>query len=254
MKRAVVLALGLLLPYCAAGQSNPGSKDAGWSGTLGAGPMFFPKYVGGRGWQVLPLPIAYVDYNEWLHVDLFRAGAYVWGSEDKKKGISLSVEPRLGFKSSDGPRLAGMATRRNSIAGGPTFDWARDFGSLSLGYFFDLSDASRGGYSDALFNRQLIKGARWDLSGTLELARIDSKTTRYYFGVTPAEVTPARALYRPGSTTNATLWLTGQYNVDKRYAFMFGVNTTRLGAAAADSPIVERRTAPLAYLGIGILL
>ena len=254
VKRAAVVVLGLLVPFCAAGQSSSVSKDAGWTGTLGAGPTLLPNYVGSRDWQLLPLPIAYVDYNQWLYVNLYRAGAYVWGSENRKQGISISMEPRLGFKSGDGPRLAGMATRRNSLALGPTFDWTGEVGSLSLGYFFDVGSASRGAYSDVLFNRQLIKDARWDVSVTLELSRLDAKTTRYYFGVTPGEATPTRALYLPGSATNATLWLTGQYSLDRRYALMFGVNATRLGAAAADSPIVERRTAPFAYLGLGVQL
>ena len=254
VNRTLILALGLLVPLCAVGQTKPAPTGGAWSGTLGAGPMLFPKYVGGRDGQIVPLPIAYVDYDGWFYVNLFRAGAYVWGSADKTKGLSFSAEPRLGFKSGDGPRLAGMTTRRDSVAGGPTFDWTGDFGSLSLGYFFDLSHASRGSYADVLFDRPLIKNARWDVSGTLELSRIDANITRYYFGVGRAEVTPARPLYQPGSTTNATLWITGQYKVDQRYALMFGVNASRLGSAAADSPVVERRTAPFAYLGLGIQL
>lgn len=248
----VFLALALLLP--AGAQAQISSTNSGWSGTLGAGPVFVPKYVGGKDLQALPLPIAYVTYDDWFYVDLFRAGAYVWGSDDKKKGVSLSLEPHLGFHAGDGAKLAGMATRRDSVSGGPTFDWQGSLGALSLGYFFDLSDASRGGYADVLFNRPFINDGRWDVSGTIELSRLDSKVVNYYFGVTPSEVTPTRELYQPGATTNVTLWATGQYNLTKRYAWMFGANVTRLGDSAARSPIVERRQAPLVYLGLGINL
>jgi outer membrane protein len=248
----VLLALALLLPAGAHAQVS--STNSGWSGTLGAGPVFFPKYVGGKDLQVLPLPIAYVTYDDWFYVDLFRAGVYVWGSEDKKKGVSLSLEPHLGFHASDGAKLTGMATRRDSVYGGPTFDWQGDLGALSLGYFYDLNNTSHGGYVDALFNRPFINDGRWDVSGTIELSRLDSKAVNYQFGVTPSEVTPTRPLYQPGATTNVTLWATGQYNLTKGYALMFGANVTRLGDAAAHSPIVERRQAPLFYLGFGINL
>jgi outer membrane protein len=252
-KQVVFFALGLL-SACADALAQAPSTGSGWSGTLGAGPVFVSKYVGGKDLQALPLPIAYVSYNDWLVVNLYRASAYVWGSEDKKKGISFSLEPRLGFHSSDGAKLAGMATRRGSLSGGPTFDWQGDLGALSIGYFSDLSNASRGGYVDVLFNRPFINDSRWDVSGTIELSRLDSKVVNYYFGVTPSEVTPTRALYQPGATTNVTVWITGQHNLTKRYALMFGANVTLLGSAAADSPIVERRQAPFIYLGVGINL
>jgi MipA family protein len=248
----VFLVLASLLPAGARAQAP--SKGSGWSGTIGGGPVILPKYVGARDLQALPLPIAYVSYDDWFFVNLYRAGGYVWGSEDKKKGISLSFEPRLGFHASDGAKLAGMATRRGSLSGGPTFDWQGDLGALSLGYFSDLSNASRGGYVDGLFNRSLINDGRWDVSGTIEVSRLGSKVVNYYFGVRPSEVTATRALYQPAATTNITLWITGQYNWTKRNALMFGANATRLGSPAARSPIVERGQAPLFYLGLGINL
>lgn len=252
--RCVVVVLALLSPVGAVAQAAAPATSPGWSGTAGAGPVLLPKYMGGTDLQVLPLPIAYVTYSDWFYVDLFRAGAYLWGSDDKKKGVSLSLEPHLGFHASDGARLAGMATRRDSVSGGPTFDWQGDLGALSLGYFFDLSDASHGGYADVLFNRPFINDGRWDVSGTIELSRLDSQFVNYYFGVKPSEVTPTRELYQPGATTNVTLWATGQYNLTKRCAWMFGANVTRLGDTAARSPIVERRQVPLFYLGLGINL
>jgi len=201
--------------------------------------------------EALPLPIAYVDYNDRFYVNLFRAGAYVWSTSDKKTGISFAVEPRLGFSSSSGAKLAGMETRRGSLQGGPTFDLEGRWGALSVGYFTDLTRASRGGYLDALYSKALVKSGRWEVNGAIEISRLDSKIVNYYFGVRPTEVRPDRAFYQPGATTNATFWLTGQYNLTRQSALMFGVNVTRLGGAAASSPIVERRQVPLIYVGLG---
>jgi outer membrane protein len=246
------LIAGLLVLCCSNhARAHTAEKPAGWHGTVGVGPVFFPKYVGSKDLVALPLPIAYVDYDDWFYINLFRAGARFWSSQDGKKAIGFAVEPRIGFNSSDGPRLAGMQTRRSSLLGGPTFDWEGDFGSLSVGYFTDLSGASHGGYLDALFNKPLVKNERWNVSGTLELSRLNSKIDNYYFGVMPGEVTPIRPFYQPGATTNVTFWLTGQYNLTKQYALMFGANVTQLGGAAANSPIVERRQVPLLYVGLG---
>jgi MipA family protein len=252
--RSLLLAFGFSLLASAGARAQAPAATSGWSGTLGIGPAAFPRYIGGKDLQVLPLPIAYLTYDDWFYVDLYRAGAYVWGGDDKKKGISVAVEPKLGFHANDGERLAGMATRRGSLSGGPTFDWQSGANALSLGYFSDISHASGGGYADLLFNRAWVHDAHWDTSWTIEFSRLDSKIVNYYFGVAPSEVRPTRALYQPGATTNVTLWITGQYNLSKRGALMFGANVTRLGAAAAGSPIVERRLAPLIYLGLGASL
>src|SRR4051812_9602059 len=164
--RTLLASVACLLLACAGayGQPSPGTTtgDAGWSGTLGAGVVAFPKYVGGKSTQAVPLPIAYIDYNDWFYVDLYRAGAYVWSSEDRKQGISLAVEPRIGFNAGDGPRLAGMASRRSSLFGGVTYNAENAYGSMSLGYFSDLGNNSRGSYLDLLFNRPFIKNDRWN--------------------------------------------------------------------------------------------
>ncbi len=246
--RAALLAL-CLASGAALAQSAP--SPSGWAGTLGAGPLLVPKYTGGREITVIPAPIAYVTYGEWFYINLFRAGAYVWGSEDKKSGIGFALEPRLGFHSNDGAKLAGMATRRSSLSGGVTYDWQDGPNALSLGRFADVSRASGGGYWDLILNRSLRHDERWDVSATLEFSRLDAKVVRYYFGVTADEATAERPAYAPGATNNVTPWLTGQYNFTKRHALMFGANVTRLGMSAAASPIVERRTASFVYVGYG---
>ncbi len=249
--RTVLAACLVLCFACDAARAQSATNERGWTGTLGAGPLIVPNYTGGKELHALPVPIAYVTYDDWFYVNLFRAGAYFWGSEDKKSGIGFAIEPRLGFHSNDGAKLAGMATRRSSLSGGITYDRQDGPNALSIGRFEDLSHASGGGYWDLFLVRTLRHDERWDISATLELARLDAKVVNYYFGVTPAEANPARPAYAPGATNNVTPWLTGQYNFTKRHALMFGANVTRLGAAAAASPIVERRTASFVYFGYG---
>jgi len=253
MKAAAALLVALASASVAHAQTTAQqpSDTHGWSGTLGGGLVAFPKYTGGTKLQALPLPIAYVDYNGWFRVDLYRASAYFWSSADRKQGLAFAVEPRIGFQSNDGPRLAGMSKRKSTLFGGMTYNAENDLGAMSLGYFSDLGEAASGGYFDLLLTRELHKDAHWDFSATFEATRTDAKYTNYYFGVTPAEATATRAAYSPGAAMNMTFWLTGQYNVSKDYALMFGANVTRLGSSAAGSPIVERRDVPFLYFGIG---
>ena len=115
LNKTALEALICLSFLCTGAIAQTATSGSGWTGTLGGGPVFFPKYTGGKALRAFPLPIAYVDYNGWFYVNLFRASAYFWGSEDKKQGLGFAMEPRIGFHSSDGPRLAGMAARRSKI-------------------------------------------------------------------------------------------------------------------------------------------
>jgi outer membrane protein len=248
-----VFLIAAMLALCCSSRAaaQTATNASGWHGTLGMGPVVVRKYVGSANREALPLPIAYIDYNDQFYVNLFRAGAYLWSTPDKKKGISFAVEPRLGFSASSGEKLAGMETRRGSLQGGPTFDWEGAFGSVSVGYFTDLTGASHGGYLDALYDKSLVSNERWKVNGSIEISRLNSNIVNYYFGVRPTEIAPNRPIYQPGATTNATFWITGQYNLTKQYALMFGANVTQLGSAAGNSPIVDRRQAPLFYIGLG---
>lgn len=246
------LIVGLLSGPASSEVAGSGADAEGCTGTLGAGPVLFPRYPGGTTWQALPLPLAYVSCDDRVRVDLFRATAYLWGSPDRKQGVGIALEPRLGRRAGDGARLAGMATRRASAFAGPTWDVEGAAGSMSIGYFRDLGHASGGDYVDVLLDRTIAADSRWDVSASLELTRTGSRFTRYYFGVTPDEAAAARPAYAPGAATHATLWLTGQYAWAKPYVVMFGANVMRLGGSAAASPIVERRSVPMLYLGLGI--
>ena len=70
-------------------------------------------------------------------------------------------------------------------------------------------------------------------------------------GVTPAEAAPGRPSYRAGAGTQWQAGVNGAWPVGQRGSVLFGLMATRLGNAQAESPIVETRLQPLAYLGYG---
>ena len=250
--QVAILSLGLMLFVSTAIAETPDAdKHTGWNGTAGFGPIVFPKYTGGKSNRVWPVPLLSINYDETFYVEIQRIGVYILASDDKKIGLGIAAEPRFGFSGGDGARIAGMATRRDSIEAGLTFDWDFDVIAFSVAYFGDVNRTSRGSSMRASVYKQLLKNDRWDFGVLLGYDRMNAKVSNYYFGVTPSEATPSRPFYSPGAAGNVSLGLSGTYNFNKRNAIMFGVNSTRLGKSAADSPIVEVRRANVYYLGYG---
>jgi outer membrane protein len=226
-------------------------ESVGWSGTAAIGPISFPKYVGGRSVQTLPIPLLSINYQETFYIELERVGVYLLASDDKKVGLGLAMEPRFGFSSKDGPRLVGMGKRRDSLEAGPTFDWDFDVVAVSLAYFADASGASRGRSLRASAYAPAFKNERWDTGVLLNIDAMSQKTADYYFGVRAAEATVQRSPFAPTGATNLSAGVTGTYKLDKQYALMFGAIVTRLPGHIAASPIVESRQARTLYFGFG---
>jgi len=253
MRRVLcLLAAGLIDPNLCGAQTTDDSVHKSLDGYLGAGAMVLPKYVGSAGSETKLVPLAIIEYKETAYIHLNRAGVRLWSSRDKKLALGIAAEPRIGFRPQDGPRLAGMAIRHDAIEGGPALEWELAPFALSAAYFTDWSDTSGGRSWRLSADRQLVDDGRWDISAYLDLDHADSRIVQYYFGVPPDEATAARPSYRPGATVISGLGLSGAYLLNKNHALLFGGELTYLGAAAADSPIVQRRSGVMGYLGLGL--
>lgn len=249
--RPLVL-LAFLLPAlsCAA---DEGAARSAWEGTLGIGPFFVPDYVGGKGRRVVAAPLVDASYDDRFRMELFRGTAYLAASEDRKLGLGLAVEPRFyGFKPSDAARLGGMAARKDTAEGGLSLDWAAPWMDINVAWFGDLMHTARGTSLNATVEKALVDGARWSLSALAGVDRISSQTTNYYFGVRPEEATALRPRYQAGAATNQLAGLKGAFHLDDDRAIVFGTYLTRLGTAAAASPIVETRQARFFWLGYAL--
>lgn len=247
---ALVLFASILAPaLCAAQSTDPVNKD--WTGYAGIGPIAFPKYTGGKGTETFLAPLLMFEYKETVYVDLVRAGVRLWSSADKKMALGFAAEPRFGFKAGDGARLTGMATRRDSIEAGPSLEWETPYVSLNLAWFADVTGASKGASLRASAYKQFVNTSGWDAGAYVSAERANAKVVNYYFGVPASEVTAARALYAPGAATQLSVGLSAAWKFTPRYSLLMGVQQARLGSAAVNSPIVETRNAPVAYIGLG---
>lgn len=250
----VVLCIFISSDANADAETNTNTDQHGWTGTAGLGPMTFSKYTGGTGLQTWFLPLVSASYNDIVNIDPLRANVYLVGSSDKKIGAGFAVEPRMGFHSSDGAKLAGMATRRNSLEGGPNIDWDLGVVSISVSYFTDLTSSSKGSSSRLYFYKDLIDNKKWKLGANAGLDHMSAKVTNYYFGTTAAEVTANRPLYQPGSATNLVFGVDGKCKLNQQYSMVFGLQAARLNGNAARSPIVETRQAIVGWLGLALNL
>ena len=248
---AVLSAVIVGMPILSQAQSIPSAAGKAWTGYAGAGVGMFPKYTGGKSIDAVPVPLLLLEYKETFYVDFVRAGVRLWSTGDKKFAVGIAAEPRFGYRAGDGTRLTGMSTRRHGLEVGPNLEWETKFASFSLGVFGDVTKASKGVSTRALVYKQLIDNAQWDIGVYAGLERESSKVTNYYFGVQAAEANAARAQYQPGAATHGTIGISGAWKFSPRYALLMGVQNTRLGATAANSPIVETRNAPIAYFGLG---
>jgi MipA family protein len=250
---ALYLVIATAIPTGA--YAEPGDSGAAKSldGYVGAGARATSKYTGGAGGRTSTVPLLQFDYKEAFYVYLDRVGVRFWGSDDKKMALGIAAEPRWGFRSSDGPRLQGMATRRNRIEGGPSFEWELPAVALNIAYFTDWTGAGGGQSLRFYLIRQLIDSSHWDISAYGGFQRDSAKTVRYYFGVPADEATADRPFYQPGASLNPNVGINGAYKFGNGYALMFGADALFLGAAAANSPIVERGRELTAYLGVGLV-
>lgn len=254
MARKLCTVLAILMPLLGTSTANADANGASnkprWSGTAGIGPMVFPKYAGGKGTQTLLLPLVSVSYNDWFYIEPLRAGMYLASSTDRKIAFGVAIEPRFGLRSNDGPRLTGMTTRRDSLEGGLSFDWDADIVAINFSYFGDLTHSSRGTSERLYFYKEFTRNEPWKFGAFAGADHLSAKVANYFFGVTAAEAGPGRALYQPGSITNGVFGFDGSYKLSPRYSIVFGLESTRLLAGAANSPIVETKQANVAWAGL----
>lgn len=246
-------ALALLVPIMSA-RADGQAETKRFDGYIGGGAIAFPRYSGGGSYQVWPVPLMSFEYEETAYIYIQRIGVRLLSNSDKSMAVGIAAEPRFGFTQTDGARLAGMATRRDRIEGGPTFEWETPRASLSIAYFADWSGVSGGGAVNVSLFHPLLDDQHWDLGSFVGVEYVTHKTAQYYYGVRPDEATTMRPAYDPQNAVTSYAGTSGAYRLDQQYAILFGATLTSLSAAAADSPIVERKRGAVVYLGLGSIL
>lgn len=222
--------------------SAPGSAGLGVVTRIEASPYL----EGGNRYDVLPLYL-YEGEQFFLHAN--RGGIKL--QEGDAQRFDLFIEQRLeGFPADRLPdSLAGMATRDSGIDLGLSWRYRQPWGTVQAELMHDVGGISKGNEFRLGYSYDWRSGP-WSLRPSLSLALRDARLNNYYYGVRAGEATPERPAYAPGTGINTSLGLFGSYDLTQRWRLLAGVSATVLDRKIKDSPIVQKRVLPGAYLGV----
>lgn len=243
--------LGVTSASAAAIDKQPETAIPRTGNLYGLGIGVLPATSGSNELRTMVLPVIQASFADRFYINALRAGVWLVDSDDRRLRIGLAADARFGWDADDSTRTKGMHDRDFSVDIGPALRWQTDYGILNAQWGFDTGAASKGHSVQLQFVRALIRGPALRLNGLVGLTWNDSRMNNYYFGVTPAEAAPGRPSYRAGAGTQWQAGVNGAWPVGQRGSVLFGLMATRLGNAQAESPIVETRLQPLAYLGYG---
>ena len=222
------------------------ATDAGSGWLLGGGvAVTDPGYVGYTR-QVTPLPLVFYHHGRFLFAGI--SAGYLLSNGPHYR-LALLVQPTLNRLSSrDSPQLAGIQSRRWSLAGGANLDTFGDWGHFNVGLFHDLLGRNDGTSADLAYRFPFHAGD-WTLSPGVGLRWQDANLTDYYYGVSAAEARPGRPAYSPGSAASPYVSFGVGTRISAHWEFRGDIRYQRFGSAIHDSPIVARSGSPTLFIG-----
>lgn len=218
----------------------------------GFGVAVLPKTSGSDEFRVLALPIINANYGDRFYINALQAGVWLVDSNDKRLRFGFATQARFGWDADDGKLTRGMNNRDFTIDLGPAIRWQTNYGTFNAQWGFDVGGASHGQTVELQYIKNLIRGNTFKLNGSMSATWNNNKFNDYYFGVSANEASASRPAYASESGTEFRIGLNGSYAVYQDHFILFGGSITRLSNEQANSPIVETRMQPFAYLGYSI--
>jgi outer membrane scaffolding protein for murein synthesis (MipA/OmpV family) len=222
--------------------------ENGTSIIAGLGALVSPVYDGAKTSKASPFP--YVDIHGWFHDRVYVSSVRGLGVnivDDGPFRAGLALNYRGGRTSSDSDRLKGLP----DIKGSPSI---RGFVTYSLKPLtFELSVKNEFGSNPTTevslgTSLGFAPTARLHFSIGADLSWVDSRFSRKYFGVTPAEAAQATAegnpltAYTPGSGLSTIgMTATGVYALSHHWGIVSRLGLSDvIGTPAKDSPLTQR--------------
>lgn len=218
----------------------------------GLGVAVLPKTSGSDEFRVLALPIINANYGDRYYINALKAGVWLVDSDNKRLRLGLSTQARFGWDADDGKLTRGMNDRDLSLDLGPSVRWQTDYGTFNAKWGFDIGGASNGQTIELQYVKSILRHGGFKINGSLGATRNNHKFNDYYFGVDANETSQFRPAYSAESSTEFSVGINGTYTVGNKSYLLFGTSVTRLGDQQADSPIVETRIQPFAYVGYSV--
>lgn len=239
--RWVLLLVAAVVSASAMAENGPPAEDAlpnRIQGDLGILADEEQSPVRGEGTHVLPLPFAFADYGRlYARIDTF-------GVKTARVGYGyLEIAGRVkfdGYSATGNAALTGIAGRRNSVPIGLGTFQETPIGGFFIYALHDIA-RSQGNLVELTYAAELKLGEA-TLYPEAGFEHYTSQYTQYYYGVSPAEsASSGYAAYRPGAVTNPFLCLFLEVPITPRWNANFFLRRKWLGAAMANSPLVDTR-------------
>lgn len=215
----------------------------------GFGAAILPKTSGSDAFRVIALPIINANYGDHFYINALQAGVWLIDSNDKRLRFGLSTQARFGWDADDGQLTKGMRDRDFTVDLGPALRWQTDYGTINAQWGFDVGGASHGQTVDLQLIKNVLASRTLRINTNVGVTWNDQQFNDYYFGVGANETSPFRSAYNAGSGVEVRAGLTGVYSISPDRYFLFGGSLTRLSDEQANSPIVETRMQPFAFIG-----
>lgn len=228
---------------CAGGVNAQDDKTR-WG--LGVGGIVQDLGYKGQDGDSLLVPIVYLESGRFFLMGP-RAG---WRFIDSNElTVSAVANYRFdGYESNDSRALEGMDDRDGSLDAGFELQYRADFGTLTFSAVTDTLN-NHSGEEVALRYGYPFSVARGTVSPFLETSWLSEDLVNYYYGVRPEEARIDRAAYRPGSTFNTTLGVSGNWFFKRRHMVFLNAGYQWLGSEIQDSPIMDADAGASAILG-----
>lgn len=222
-----------------------------WHVVVGAGALVHPAYPGASSLSVLPLPMIDARYGDRFFASVIGGvGVNVIAERDWHAGFALS--PRLGRSDGSDPRLRGWG----SITAGADARLFADyrFGLFSLGASVHHElEGSEGNLADATAAVFVPLSGRFFVTAKATLTWADAKYNGAYFGVTSQQATIAQAggtqlssFAAPSGLRDVAVQMLVNWQFDRHWGIQALLGESTLLAAAARSPLTQRRIQPMA--------
>lgn len=153
-----------------------------------------------------------------------------------------------GYDAGDGPELAGMQDRKNSVWLGTKLQWRASVAHLTAEWLADGSGHSKGQQLN-LRVETLMHAGPVRIAPRVGLQWLDAKYVNYYYGVTAGEARAGRAAYQGKSALNPEIGARFLYNLTPAQSTFVDVSATALASTIKRSPIVERSWVPAVRAG-----
>lgn len=229
------------------GSTASGQEDSNHL-TLGLGIAARPQYQGSDDYEAEPIPIVDAQYGrffvktgEGIGVNIIKTPTFTAGA---------SIDIMLGYDEDDVPE--GIEELDSSL-GARLFVSARFDGFVTtLAATQAVTESDRGLIIDAAVAYPLQATERFTITPTLGTTWANDKYMNSYFGIDSSEAAASGLnYYQPESGfKDISARIRASYRITESVTVLGAVGVTHLLGDAADSPLVEKETQPMAFLGL----